>query len=120
MDQAVKSALDKYHGKQGITSSGNEPTAPLVRVLSWMAMIVIFIGAFAFCVKNEYLGANVLWEQITQLKVGEQTIGEAIDAISQKITVTFARDENVSADYEGATETVFAQSLNGEMDSSEI
>lgn len=118
MDQAVKSALDKYNCKQGVTSSVSQSSTPFARILGWVAVIIIFVGAFSFCVKNEYLGADVLWEQITELQVGEQTIGEAIDAISQKITMTFVSDE--TADHEKATETVLAKTLDGEMHSSEI
>lgn len=94
MDQALKSALNKYQGKNGIIES-KEKSSTLYKVFLGSAVVLsLFLVASVF-VRYDVLGAGQIWENIKEITVGEQTVGVIIDGLGEKIGTVFSQNNEI-------------------------
>lgn len=83
MDQAIKSALNKYNGKKDTTVRAEHSQSNFLLIISVIVLIVI---CFSVCVKSRLFGADVLWQRITSVSVNVNEIKEKIRDIFVKDT----------------------------------
>ena len=91
MDQGVRSALNKYNVKIGI----QEPTEKNTyanKISLALAVVVAASLVFSVCVKYEFLGADKAWSKITEIHVGEETVGSLIEGIGEEISSVFSKN----------------------------
>ena len=72
MDQAIKAALDKYHGKQPAPPVKDRPNRAVTVVIA----VIVLVCAFALCVKYGWFHTDRLWEKISSFSVGGKTVGQ--------------------------------------------
>ena len=73
MDQAIRSALNKYHGKTGKTPAA---AAKPNRVAIGIFAVIIVLAGFALCVKFDWLHAGKAWQALSSVSIGSKTIGQ--------------------------------------------
>ncbi len=96
MDQALKSALDKYNGKLGLTTS--QKPSITSKILLGAAICIAVVLVFSVFVKYEFLGAEHVWSEIKDISVGEQTIGSIINNLGEDLSVVISQsNENEQA-----------------------
>lgn len=107
MDQAIKSALRKYNGKQEMHERA--PTTTSGRMIGWLALVMVLVCAFTFCVKGGYLGVDTLWDKICGIEIGDHTVGEIVQSFSQKIGSAFSGDRQTTQPINDSGESASVQ-----------
>ena len=95
MDQAIKSALDKYNGIHTDPAKTKNKSSVLGHILCGISIVGVLVASFSFCVRNEYLGADILWSKVMDAKVGEKTVEEMIGLLGEKIHMVFIPDQSI-------------------------
>ena len=90
MDQALKSALEKYNGKLGLATS-QRPTM-ISKIFLGVAICIGLVLVFSVFVKYDFLGAENVWSEIKDISVGEQTIGSIINNLSEDFSVAISQN----------------------------
>lgn len=106
MDQAIKSALNKYQGKES-----NVTLKPTVKsnLLTVVTVIIVIIVGFLFCAKHGYLNADKAWKAISDVPVGTTTVGQ----ITDNIVGAFVKEKET-------TEPVNTTGQSGKIEASEV
>lgn len=90
MDQALKSALDKYQGKNNVPNR-KENSSMLYKVCLGAAIIISLILVTSVFVRYDVLGAGQIWRNIKEISVGKQTVGVIIEGVGEKISTVFSQ-----------------------------
>lgn len=91
MDQAVKAALDKYLGKKNEGKSGDAQSKGQTAVN--VLLVILIVCTMLFCgVKFNVLGLGNAWTKVRSYTVGEQTVGQVLDGVKEKIDHFFDVD----------------------------
>lgn len=90
MDQALKSALEKYNNKLGV-SAPLQKSNVVNKVTMTLAIITAVILVFSVCVRYDFLRAGEVWEWIENINVGEDTVGVLIDGVEEKFKTVFSQ-----------------------------
>lgn len=114
MDQAIKAALDKFHGKQPkAVAQNSEKSGAAATVAIVLAAVII---GFSICARFGYFGADILWNNIksspicttvaakfsTFVSKGEETQStEPVNTTGESGTVTASDtlSKSISADF---------------------
>lgn len=92
MDQALKSALDKYNDKLGISTPTNKSNL-VNKITMLLAIITAITLVFSVCVRYNFLGAGEVWKWIENISVGEETVGVLIEDVEEKFRTVFSHGE---------------------------
>lgn len=88
MDQAVKSALDKYLGKSDSrkTMSTDQNGQKLINIF----LVVLIISTVLMCsVKFNLFGLGDIWAEAKNTKVGDKTVGQIVEGVKEEIDGLF-------------------------------
>ncbi|MBQ6947748.1 MAG: hypothetical protein IJN42_06830 [Clostridia bacterium] len=80
MDQAVKSALNKYLGKPPKSTYDKNAGRSLVNIL---LIILIISSLLFFGVRYNVLGLREIWSEIKGITVGNQTVGQVVQNLKE-------------------------------------
>ncbi len=96
MDQALKSALDKYNGKLGQNTS--EKPSIINKMFLATAIFIAVVLVFSVFVRYELLGAEYVWSEIKDVSVGDETIGSILNHLGEGLSVVISQNnESVRA-----------------------
>lgn len=95
MDQALKSALDKYNGKLGIINE-KEKGRGSNKILMGIATIIAISLLFSVLVKYDVFGAKNIWINIKSIPIGEQTIGTIIEDFGKDFSFVLSKNSESS------------------------
>ncbi len=111
MDQAIKSALNKYLGKNG--GQQRREVSSVTGVLFRVLLIGMIVCTLLYCgVRFNILGLGETWEKVSSMTVGEQTVGQVLENIKEKT------DDFLKVEYEGPTAA--PENPNGESGRAEV
>ncbi len=92
MDQALKSALEKYNGKVGVAAPIDKSSL-VNKIAMGIAVVIAIVLVFSVCVRYDFLGAGQVWLWIENIGVGDQTVGTLIDGVENQITSVFSQSQ---------------------------
>ncbi len=87
MDQAIKSALDKYHGKN--TSNNGQSSHKPMGVTSVFLICIAIIIILSLCIKYDFLGAGKAWNKVENINLGKTTVSQMIDTFKERFKSVF-------------------------------
>ena len=87
MDQAIKSALDKYHGKN--TSNNDQGSHKSMGLTGVLLICVAIIIILSLCIKYDVLGAGKAWNKVENINLGKTTVSQMIDTFKERFNSVF-------------------------------